>query len=97
MRTPLLVATLALAAGPAAAQQSTPDADAWRALAQALEPGAFLSVRTKEGTRLRGTLVNQSADGILLKPKTRIPVPIRAIAFDDIDSIERQRPGMSPG
>jgi hypothetical protein len=85
------------AAVPVTAQQPISETDAWRALAEALEPGAFVAVRTKDGKRVKGTLVQHVSDGIVLKPKTRIPVPARQLLFSDIDSIERQKQGMSPG
>ena len=96
----LVVLSFLTATGPAAAQQQrlpVPAADAWRALASAIEPGAFVSVRTKDGTRVRGTLVQRTDDGILVKPKTRLASPMTAIAYADIDGIERWKPGMSAG
>src|SRR5829696_1202203 len=71
------------------AQTPVAESDAWRALAAALEPGAFISVRLTDGQRLTGTLVRATADGILLKPKTRLPVPARELSFADVESIER--------
>jgi hypothetical protein len=85
------------ASAPIAAQEPISETVAWRALAEALEPGAFIAVRTKDGKRVKGTLVQHVSDGIVLKPKTRIPVPARQVLFSDIDSIERQKQGMSPG
>jgi hypothetical protein len=32
-----------------------------------------------------------------LAPKTRIPVPLRDIPFDDVASIERTKPSINPG
>jgi hypothetical protein len=92
----LLILSLVVAAVPAEAQRQA-DADAWRALAGALAPGSFVSVRTKDGRRLRGTLVQQTADGILVKPKTRLSSPMRSIAYAEIDELERAKTGMSPG
>jgi hypothetical protein len=79
------------------AQTPLAESDAWRALAAALEPGAFISVRLTDGQRLTGTLVRATADGILLKPKTRLPVPARELSFADVESIERAKQGMKPG
>jgi hypothetical protein len=99
MHTAVVAVILAvlIAAAPAAAQEPGSEGAAWRALAEALEPGAFVAVRTKDGKRVKGTLVQHSSYGILIKPKTRIPGPARELAFGDIDSIERQKQGMSPG
>jgi hypothetical protein len=93
----LLVLSLVVATVPAGAQQQPADVDAWRALAGALAPGSFVSVRTKDGKRLRGTFVQQTDDGILVKPKTRLASPMRSIAYTEIDELERAKAGMSPG
>ena len=96
----LVVLSFLTATGPATAQPRRPPvpaADAWRALAIAIEPGAFVSVRTKDGTRIRGMLVQRTDDGILVKPKTRLPSPMTAIVYTDIDELERWKPGMSAG
>ena len=93
----LILVTLFLTASGPSAQGTSRDADAWRALTSALAPGAFVSVRTKDGVRIRGTLVQQVDDGILVKPKTRVPSPMRSIAFDEIEELERAKQGMSPG
>ena len=93
----LVLLALLFPTAPATAQPAPRDADAWRALAVAIAPGAFVSVRTKDGTRVRGTLVQQVEGGIVVKPKTRLPSPMRTIAFTDIDDMERAKPGMNPG
>ena len=93
----LIVLSLLVAAGPAAAQPPHDDAGAWRALAGALEPGAFVSVRTRDGRRVRGTLVQRTDDGIVVKPKARLPSPMRPIAYAEIDEMERTGHGMTPG
>ena len=92
----IVLLSFLVATGPAAAQQVPRDADAWRALAVAIEPGAFVSVRTKDGTRLRGTLVQPTDGGVIVKPKTRLPSPMRTIAYTEIDELERWKPGMNP-
>lgn len=91
----LLVIAMVLNAGPVAARQA--DADAWRAMAAAIEPGTFVSVRTRDGTRVRGTLVQATEGGVIVKPKTRLPTPMRTIAYTDIENMERARPGMNAG
>ena len=89
--------TLLVASSHASAQGAPRDADAWRALTNALAPGAFITVRTKDGMRVRGTLVQHVDNGILVKPKTRLPSPMRSIAFDEIEELERAKHGMNPG
>ena len=96
----LLVALLAVPTAPAAgAQAPAPrdSADAWRALAERLQPGAPVDIHLKDGTRVQGQLVQVTADAVSVKPRTRIAVPIRDIPFSTIDQIEMRRPGMSPG
>ncbi len=93
----LVLLALLVPTAPASAQTALRDADAWHALAVAIEPGAFVSVRTKDGTRVRGTLVQQTEGGIVVKPKTRLPSPIRTIPYTDIDEMERAKRGMNPG
>jgi len=93
----LVLLAVLLPTGPAGAQPAPRDADAWRALAAAIEPGAFVAVRTKDGTRVRGTPVQPTAGGIVVKPRTRLPSPMRTIRDTDIDAIERWKPGMSAG
>ena len=94
----VLVLALILATPSIGAQQpALNEAQSWRALAATLEPAATVSVRLKDGKRVVGTVLSHSADAIVLKPRTRVAVPARAIAFDDIESIERKKVGWSPG
>jgi hypothetical protein len=88
----LMIATSSLGA-----QQSVNEAQSWRAVAATLEPVAVVSVRLKDGKRVVGTVLAHSEDSLVLKPRTRVPVAARAIAFTDIESIERKKPGWSPG
>jgi len=70
---------------------------AWQSLAATLQPGAFVEVRLKNGARFKGTLVQRSADNVVVKPRTRVPVPAREIRFADLESIETAKKGMSAG
>jgi hypothetical protein len=79
------------------AQQLPNEAQSWRSLAASLEPAAMVSVRLKDGKHLVGTVLEHSEESLVLKPRTRVPVPARAIVFSDIDSIERKHVGWSPG
>ena len=69
----------------------------WRALVQALEPAAFVSIRLVDGSKLKGTLVAADDETFLIKPRTRIAVAARELRYDSIVSLERSTPGMSPG
>ena len=92
-----IVLVLALTTSAVGAQQPLNEAQSWRALAASLEPAAMVTVRLKDGKRMVGTILEHSDESLVLKPKTRVPVPARAIAFSEIDSIERKHSGWSPG
>ena len=93
---PATLLIIALTTSSLGAQQAD-EARAWRALAAALEPAAMVSIRLKDGKHIVGTILDRSDDSLVLKPRTRVPVAARAIAFTDIESIERKKAGMSPG
>jgi hypothetical protein len=91
------VLSVVIATSSLGAQQSVNEAQSWRAMAATLEPAAMVSVRLKDGKRVVGTVLAHSEDSLVLKPRTRVPVAARAIAFTDIESIERKKTGWSPG
>jgi len=100
MRTPLIACLVAILIAPShagAQDAASEEAAAWQAFAASLEPGTFVAVRLTDGSRVKGTVVQHSSTGVLVKPKTRIPVPARELEYRYIDSIERQKQGMSPG
>ena len=78
-------------------QQQQEPPEVWQAFAQKLESGAFVKVRLKDGKQVKGFFIPSSGDTFRLRPKTRVPVPIRDFKFVDIESIDRQREGWSPG
>lgn len=88
---------VALTTSSLAAQQPTDEARSWRTLAATLEPAAMVSIRLKDGKHIVGTILDHSDDSLVVKPRTRVPVAARAIAFSDIESIERKKVGMTPG
>ena len=92
----LVVGSL-LAGMPLHAQETSKEAEAWRDMIARLDPGAFVSVRFRNGHRMKGTLVQLADDHVIFKPRTRIPVPARTLGFDEIDSVEPAKLGMSPG
>jgi hypothetical protein len=47
--------------------------------------------------RFRATLVGAQHDVVLLQPKTRIPVPVQAVAYDSILRIEPRKGGQGVG
>jgi hypothetical protein len=91
------VLTVFLAAPSVAAASPQEPSEIWRAFAERLQPGAFVRVRLNDGSQVKGHFIISSDETFQLKPKTRIPVPIRNFQFTDIESIDIQREGWSPG
>jgi hypothetical protein len=89
---------VALLAGASSAQQTAPhEAEMWRTMVGGLEAAALVSVRLKDGTQFKGTVLRADAESFAVKPLTRIPVAAREVRFDDVVSIRREKPSMSPG
>ncbi len=89
-----LIAALLMPAG-AAAQVTD---DVWRGFAEKMEVGTELNVRLHNGQRFRAMLVDAREDALLLQPKTRVPVPVQAVPYDAVASLERrQHKGMGTG
>jgi hypothetical protein len=68
-------------------------ADVWRTFAQQIDVGSEMNVRLQDGTRFRATLVGVRDDAVLLQPKTRVTVPVQAVPYADIASLERRKAG----
>jgi len=83
-----------LAAHPATAQTS---ADLWRSFAERVDVGTELSVRMSDGRRFRATLIGLRTDAMLVQPKTRVPVAIQAVPFEQIVRLERSKSGIGAG
>jgi hypothetical protein len=86
-----LVLAAALVGSTAAGAQVAPDA--WRGVAQKVEVGSEVNVRLVDGTRFRAILLEARADAVLLQPKTRQSVPVQAVPYDAIASLERRKGG----
>jgi hypothetical protein len=97
LRSGIIYLLVALLAVPAAHAQPHDSAVMWRDFAQKLPVGALVRVRTRAGQTLEGHLVQTTGEAVRLNLKTRIPVPIREVAFADIDTIDRRHDGWSPG
>jgi hypothetical protein len=54
-----------------------------------------LKVRLRDGRRLKATFIGAGTGEIVLQPKTRVPVPVQAVPYDDIVSLERDTPAVS--
>ena len=64
-------------------------ADTWRVFAQQVEVGTRLKIRLDDGQRITATLIEANAGGLLIQPRTRVPVPVQAVAYNRIASLER--------
>ena len=74
-----------------AAAQVPPDV--WRTFAEQTEVGTELNVRLRDGQRFRAILVGVQDEALLLQPKTRETVPVQAVPYEEIASLERRREG----
>jgi hypothetical protein len=89
MRTVAGVLTVVMIlAGPVLAQ-APPQAGVWRAFAERVEVGSRIAMRLSDGRRIQAVLVQAAPDGLLVQPRTRVPVPVQQVPYGDIVSIER--------
>jgi hypothetical protein len=89
------VVLVVLVAGHGVAAQTS--SDIWRSFAERVDVGTEVNVRLNDGRRFRATLVAARSDAMLVQPKTRIPVPIQAVPYEQILRIERAKPGIGAG
>ena len=83
----------ALAAPGQALAQTRPDV--WRDVASKIDIGTEINVRLNDGRKVRATLLEVGQDGLLLQPKTRVPVPVQEVPYPAIVSLERRAGGAS--
>ena len=69
--------------------QTHAQGDIWRAFAQKVDVGTRVKLRLDDGQRVVATLIEANADGLLVQPRTRVPVPVRRIGYERIASLER--------
>jgi hypothetical protein len=67
--------------------------DLWRDFASKVAVGSELNVRLRDGQRFRATLIGTREDAVLLQPKTRVPVDVQPVPYEEIASLERHRQG----
>jgi hypothetical protein len=75
--------------------QASPDV--WRDFARRMDVGVELNVRLRNGQKFRATLIDARGEALLLRPKTRIAVPVQPVAYEAIESLERTRGGIGAG
>lgn len=91
-----IIAVLALRPLAAAAQPPlTAEAEvaAFRQMAAGIPLGTRVVVRTKEGRRLRATLMAVETERIVIKRDARVPEPAVEVAFADLARLERDSKG----
>ena len=64
------------------------DADVWRQYAMRLPIGSTVKIRTTGGERWTAVLLTVDDSGVTVKPKTRIPEPLRQLPFDRLAQLE---------
>ena len=89
----VLLVVCALVAPVSGIAQTSDDAHVWRAFVEKVPIGTELNVRLRNGQRFRATIVQSSADAVTILPKTRLPVPVQSVAYDEIASLERREHG----
>lgn len=91
-RTRLAALIVAVLIPTLAAAQAVPP-DVWRDVATRAGAGAEVLVRLTDGEEFRATLVRVDDTGVMLQPKTRVPVPVQAVPWNSIASIGLPRKG----
>jgi hypothetical protein len=74
--------------------------DVWRSYASGLKRGAFVDVKAAGNDGFVAEFVVGDADGILVKPATRVAEPVRHVAFDRLETLalhDGPRPGARVG
>ena len=54
-------------------------------------------MRLTNGQRVRATLIGVRDDAVLLQPRTRVPVAVQAVPYNDILRMERRGKGIGAG
>lgn len=94
---PATLLCLLIAAPLRAQTRETPDARVARTQVEQIPIGATVTLRTRDGERLKAVLFSADETGVRVKPATRVPEPSRRIAYDQIERIERKRDHVSVG
>lgn len=83
-----IVLIVALLVPGVALAQTAPPADVWKEMATRAGAGSDVQVRLADGAGFRATLVRVDDAGVMLQPKTRVPVPVQAVPYEAIASLE---------
>jgi hypothetical protein len=83
-----------------AAPRGQEPVEVWRNYASRLQVGATVDVKAAGSDGFTAKLMAADADGILVKPLTRVPEPARHVAFDRLEMLalhDGPRPGTRVG
>ena len=69
------------------------DENIWSDFSSKIDIGSELKVRLVDGTSFNATLVRVDQTGLLLQPRTRVPVPVQPVAYDTIASLAPVKKG----
>lgn len=69
--------------------------EAWQSFVSKLPPGARLTLTLKNGRHVRGTLLQSTADTLVVAPRTRIPEPVQTVRYTDLAALDLEREGTS--
>ena len=83
------------APAPQVPADTTAITEAWRTFVSKLPPGARVKVTLRGGRRVSATLLQSTADAILISPRTRIPEPVMTVRFADLAAIDLEQEGAS--
>ena len=84
-----ILVMLATLASSSASAQATLQPDVWRVFAQQIDVGSRVKVSRDDGQRVTATLIQAGPEALLVQPRTRMPVPVQRVTYEEIVSIER--------
>jgi hypothetical protein len=95
----LVLIALATSSSPSFAQPpaAADEAELWHTFLLRLDAATPVSIRLKNGSRMKGVVLDAGDEAFMVKPKTRIPVAARQVRYDDVATIEPAKVSMSPG
>jgi hypothetical protein len=83
-----VVLIVALGADPVPAQ-TAPSAELWRTVAGRIDVGSRVRIVLQNGQRLTATLLDAGPNGLVIQPRTRVPVPSQRVDYGAIAALER--------
>jgi hypothetical protein len=94
---PIVTALVMSTAGVPVLAQATNDGVAWRTLAEKLDGGTAIDVRLRDGHRFKATFIAAHETAMAVQRRTRVPVAIEEVPYDEIASMARVEPASLSG